>query len=365
MRVLNGAGDELARADGTSDEASITWAPPAGGVPDGTYRWALRATDGWDNGPLESDGPIVVDTTRPAVAIAAPAEVVPQFSPNGDGSGDTVGFAVDASEPGSVIATVRDGADRVVDSASTTIGTAGGTVTWDGRTKDGTYVADGTYTLGFVAKDRAGNHSDAEPRSVAVYAALGSTASSRSVFFPQDGDNLGKSTVFSFRLRSAATVSWTVVNAAGSVVRTIKTGEALAAGSHAFTWDGRGDAGSFVPRGTYRTIVTATDGTYAATQKATVVADAFKIAVSDSTPARRQRLTVTATSAEALDTAPRLRVYQPGIAAWSVTMRKVSSGVYRATVTLRSSRTGTLKLRVSALDGGGRAQASYRYLALH
>jgi len=365
MRVLNGAGDQLARAEGISDEASITWAPPKGSIPDGTYHWALRATDGWDNGPLEADGPIVVDTTRPAVTLGAAADVVPQFSPNGDGSGDTVGFAVGASEPGSVIAAVRDRTDRVVDYASTSVGTAGGTVTWDGRTKDGAYVADGTYTLGFVARDRAGNQSEAQPRSVAVYAALGSTASSRSVFLPQDGGSLGETTVFSFRLRASATVSWTVVNTAGAVVRTIKIGEALTAGSHSFTWDGRDDAGVLVPRGTYRTVVTATDGTFAATQKATVVADAFKIDVSDTTPGRRQRLTVTATSAEALDTAPRLRVGQPGISAWSVTMRKVATGVYRITVTLKSSRTGTLELRVSALDDGGRAQESYRYLPLH
>ncbi len=232
-------------------------------------------------------------------------------------------------------------------------------------TKDGAYVADGPYTLDFVAKDRAGNRSEAQPRSVAVYAALASTASSRPVFFPQDGDNLSSTTAFSFRLRSAATVSWTVQNAAGTVVRTIKAGEALAAGAYAFTWNGRNDAGAMVPRGTYRTVVTATDGTYSATQKATVVADAFRIVVSDSTPGRRQRITVTATSAETLDRTPRLRVYQPGIAAWSVTMRKIDTRVYRITVTLKSSKTGTLKLRVSALDDGGRAQASYRYLPLH
>ncbi len=365
MRVVNGSGDELARAEGTSDEASITWAPPKGSIPDGTYRWVLRATDGWGNGPLEADGPVVVDTARPAVTINEAADVIRQFSPNGDGSGDSVGYAVLASEPGSVTAAVRNAADEVVDYASTTVGAAGGTVTWDGRDKDGAYVADGLHTLAFVARDRAGNRSEAQLRSVVVYAALGSTASSRPVFYPQDGDNLGKTTVFSFRLRSAATVSWTVVNAAGVVVRTIRTGEALAAGRHAYTWNGRNDAGAMVPRGTYRTVVTATDGTYAATQRATVVADAFRIAVSDTTPRRGQRVTVTATSAEALDRAPRLRIYQPGIKAWSVTMRKIGTRVYRITVTLRSSHTGTLKLRVSALDDGGRAQASYRYLPLH
>ena len=306
-----------------------------------------------------------MDTARPAVTIKDAADVVRQFSPNGDGSGDTVGFAVGASEPGSVIAAVRNAADQVVDQASTTVGTAGGTVTWDGRNKDGAYVADGPYTLAFVARDRAGNRSEAQLRSVVVYAALGSTASSRPVFYPQDGDNLARTTSFSFRLRSAATVSWTVENAAGVVVRRISTGEAMAAGPHVFSWNGRNDAGVMVARGTYRTVVTATDGTYAATQKATAVADAFRIAVSDSTPRRGQRVTVTATSAEKLDRAPRLRVYQPGIAAWSVTMRKIGTRVYRITVTLRSSRTGTLKLRVSAPDDGGRSQASYRSLPLH
>ncbi len=306
-----------------------------------------------------------MDTMRPDVVVAVPPATVPQFSPNGDGSGDTVGFAVRSSEPGSVIAAVRSAADQVVDYASTSVGTSGGTVTWDGRNKDGAYVADGPYRLDFVAKDRAGNRSEPQPRSVAVYAALASTASSRPVFLPQDGDNSSSTTALSFRLRSAATVSWTVQDAAGIVVRTIKTGESLAAGAYGFTWNGRSDAGAVVPRGTYRSVVTATDGTYSATQKATVVADAFRIVVSDSTPGRRQQITVTATGADTLDRTPRLRVYQPGIAAWSVTMRKIDTRVYRTTVILRSSKTGTLELRVSALDDGGRAQASSRYLPLH
>jgi flagellar hook assembly protein FlgD len=365
MRVVTGGGDEMARAEGTSDEASITWAPPAGSLPDATYHWVLRATDGWGNGPLEADGPVVVDTTRPDVSVTDAAGAIPQFSPNGDGSGDSVGFAVSASEPGSVIATVRDAANQAVDQVTTSVGSGSGTISWDGRNKDGGYVADGTYTLGFVARDRAGNRSEAQLRPAAVFAALGSVASSRPVFYPQDRDNLGRTTAFSFRLRSAVTVSWTVQNAAGAVVRTLKTAEALAAGTYAFTWNGLDDAGAMVPRGTYRTVVSATDGSYAATQKATVVADAFRIVASDTTPARRGRITITATSAEALDRTPRLRIYQPGIAPWSVTMRKIGTGVYRITVTLKSSRTGTLKLRVSAPDDGGRAQASYQSLPLH
>jgi flagellar hook assembly protein FlgD len=365
MRVVDGDGDTLGRSEGSSDTASIRWAPAAGSVRDGTYRWVLEATDGWANGPLRDDGNLTVDTVAPEVAVGGDADAVPQFSPNGDGAGDTVAFNVASSEPGSVTATIRDAGGETADHVALSVGTSAGTLAWDGRDGDGAYVPDGRYTLAFAARDRAGNHGPAVTRTVAVYAALAGTDASRDVFFPQDGDALASTTTFSFRLRSAATVSWSVVDASGAVVRTIKDAAALGAGTHAFAWNGRTDAGAMVPRGTYRTRVSATDGTFTATQAATVTADAFRITVSDTTPARGRKLTVTAASAETLDAAPRLRVWQPGISGWTVTIKKVDTRLYRITVTLRSSGTGTLKLRVTADDDGGRTQASYRYLPLH
>ena len=365
MRIVDGDGATLARSTGSSDAASIAWTPAAGSVRDGTYRWVLEATDAWANGPFRTDGGIRADTAAPETSVAGDAEAVRQFSPNGDGSGDTIAFTAGSSEPGSVTATVRDAAGETVDHVAVSVGSADAAVAWDGRDGDGGYVPDGEYTLAFVARDRAGNRGDAITRRVAVYAALAATDASRDAFFPQDGDGLASTTTFSFRLRSAATVSWTVVDARGTVVRTIRDAEALGAGGHAFAWNGRTDSGALVPRGAYRAIVTAGDGTYTTTQSVAVTADAFRITVSDSTPARGQRLTVTALSAEALDGAPRLRVYQPGRAAWSVTMRKVDTRLYRATITLRSGATGTLRLRVAADDSGGRAQSSNRYLPLH
>jgi hypothetical protein len=185
------------------------------------------------------------------------------------------------------------------------------------------------------------------------------------VFFPQDGDAMSESTDLKFTLRSPATVAWTVRTTAGDVVRTIAADEARDPGIHVFTWDGRDDAGVMVPRGSYRSVVSATDGTLGATQALPVVADGFRIDVSDTTPARGQRLTVTATSAEVLDAAPTLRIYQPGRAAWTVGMTKIDTRLYRVTVTLKSGGTGTMRLRVAANDDGGRWQASYRSLALH
>jgi flagellar hook assembly protein FlgD len=364
LRVTDEAGEELDRASGHGETAVLAWAPGAGSVADGRYHWRLEATDGWGNGPLTDTGPLRVDTTAPSVTVDEPADAAPQFSPNGDGSGDRVSFTVRADEPGTATATVRDASDGVVARVSSTLGSGAATVAWDGRDEDGAFVPDGEYTLRFTARDAAGNRSEAEARTVVAFGALGHTGASAAAFFPQDGDGLGTRVTFGFRLRSAATVDWTVEDAAGSVVRTLGVEQPLEPGDHAVAWDGRDDAGAMVPRGTYRTVVSATDGTWTATQRATVTADAFRITVSDSTPRRGQTIRVTAVSAEALDEVPRLRVFQPGRRAWAVTMRKVATRTYRVSVTLRSSDAGTLRLRVLADDGHGRRQASTLALPL-
>jgi flagellar hook assembly protein FlgD len=365
LRIRDADGDVLDRADGESGTASIAWTPEPGSVAEGTYRWTLEATDGWGNGPLEDDGTVEVDLTAPDLAVDGDPDAIPLFTPNGDGSGDTVRFAVATGEPGTATATIRDAADEVVRRVTGSLGSGGMTLTWDGRDDDGTEVPDGEYRVNLTARDRAGNRSEAVVRHVAAYGALSRSAASASAFFPQDGDGIGNRVTLSFRLHDPAHVTWTVQDADGDVVRTLRTEAPLDPGTHSATWDGRTDDGAMVPRGTYRSVVTATDGTYAATQRVSVTADAFRISASDATPRRGQKLTVTAVSAEALDGAPRLKVYQPGRSAWAVTMKKVESRVYRVTIELRSGSTGTLRLRVSADDDRGGTQSSSLSLPIH
>ena len=366
LTVRDGGGDTLATANGTGETASLTWAPASGSVADGTYAWQLTADDAWGNGPSQESGPITVDTRAPTVAVAdADAEAVPLFTPNGDGSRDTIGFAVSSDEPGTVTGTATDAAGATTGTFGITVGTSGKTLTWDGRTSGGSYAKDGSHSIGIVARDRAGNASAAQSRTVDLYGSLGFVAASRTLFFPQDGDGLTRDTSLSFKLKSPATVSWVVTTSAGTPVRTIKTDEALAAGTHAFTWNGRNDAGAYVPRGVYYSSVTATNGTQSATQRVALRADAFAVTISDTTPARGQTVTIRAASAEGLDTTPRVRVYQPGIGAWSVTMRKVDTRVYKVSLKLRSSRTGTVTFKVYANDSNGVSQASSIKLALH
>ena len=263
---------------------------------------------------LAAHGQVDVDTAAPDVTVGGDPATVPLFTPNGDGSRDTVAFTAGSSEPGSVVATVRDADSDKVDSFSARsaarrlpgLGRQGWIRLRRGR----------PFEIAFAARDRAGNTGAAQVRSVDAYGALGYVSALWAAFF-DDGDANGRTVTLGFRLDDPATVSWTIVNAAGDVVRTLKADEALAAGL--LTGMGRSRRwGSLRAARHYRSLVHATDGTLAASQAVSVVADAFKVSTSDASPGRKQRITVTATSAEALDARPRLAVYQPGIAVWRV-----------------------------------------------
>jgi flagellar hook assembly protein FlgD len=364
LTMTNDSDQTLATSSGTGDYATITWAPAANSLPAGTYHWNVTATDAYGNGPLHASGDVAIEFTPPTIAVTGDA--TPRvFTPNGDGVGDTVAFTLTSSEDGTARAVVRDSSGATVATLSAPLSNLSAVLTWDGTASNGSDVPDGTYTLRFAGRDLAGNSSATQERTVVVDRTLGFVTSSKAVFYPQDGDALAPTVTFGFTLASPATVDWTVVDAAGTVVRTIKTAEALDAGVYSFSWDGKDDNGAYVPRGTYRSTVVSTDDLATITQRSAVVADAFRIISSDTTPARGQKITVTAYSAEGLDAAPKLAVIQPGISGWSATMTKISSGVYRVTITLKSSSTGTLRLKVYAPDSNGVVQGSNLYLPLH
>ena len=55
----------------------------------------------------------------------------------------------------------------------------------------------------------------------------------------------------SFTLSADAAVSAEVMNIAGHRVRTVTSGEMMAAGTNSVIWDGRGQSGPMVPSGPY------------------------------------------------------------------------------------------------------------------
>ena len=73
-----------------------------------------------------------------------------------------------------------------------------------------------------------------------------------------------------------------------------------------------------LPPGRYLSYVTASDGSVVVAQSVAFEADAFVVKPSDATPGRGQTITVNVTSAEPLSASPRLSVYEPGLAGWSV-----------------------------------------------
>ena len=262
MEVENGGGGTLASQSGTGDMASMTWAPAAGSVDDGAYRWTVEATDGWGNGPLEAHGDVDVDTHAPDVSVVRRCVGDPDVHAQRRrlARHRRVHRRLRASRARSSRPSATRTATRST-AFSAAVGGSNASLAWDGKVGSG-FVADGRYEIAFAARDRAGNTGDAVTiRTVDAYGALGFVATSKSTFFPQDGDANGRArSRSSFRLDDPATVSWTIVDADGDVVRTLKTDEALAAGSYSRSWDGRNDAGHIVPRGTYRSVVHASDG---------------------------------------------------------------------------------------------------------
>jgi hypothetical protein len=154
-------------------------------------------------------------------------------------------------------------------------------------------------------------------------------------------------------------VTWTINATDGTVVYTRRLDVDRPTGTDTFTWNGRGDDGEYVAPGVYRSPVLATNGTVVSVQQATIVADAFWITPSDTTPSRGQSITVTAVSAEPLSSTPNLGVYDTGAASWVVPMTSIGSNTWKATVTMPTGvAPGTVRFKVQASDSGANVQFS-------
>ena len=350
---------------GTGGTVAATWSGLSGGtkVPDGTYKWTLETRDDWGNTGAVKSGTVTVDTVAPALTPLSVPATTQLLTPNGDGKTDSLAVSAGLSEPGTVTLAVKNAAWTTVRSISAATTGAPVVTTWDGKATNGTVVPDGAYQLRYAPVDRAGNVGTVVGRSVQVISYLSHVRSSLARFYPQDGDRFAPSTVLSFRISRPATVTWRITKMDGTVVRSIRSAAALPAGPQSFTWNGLDQAGKPVAPGMYVSVVAANDGKLPTTQKTWVEADAFSIRTTDTTPARGQRVDITAHSSEPISGSVYLHVSQPGIATWAVRMTPITGG-YKAPITFRTSSAGQAILRVSALDADGRWQRSYLKLPL-
>jgi hypothetical protein len=189
--------------------------------------------------------------------------------------------------------------------------------------------------------------------------------STKTLFYPQDLDKLASNTGLSFVLSRPATVTWTIRNASGTIVDTLIAGEARVAGTYSKTFSGRRLNGTMLPVGTYTSYVSARDGEFTAAQAVKFQMNAFGITSSTSTPRRGRSVTITAQPAESMSGTVSLSMFQPGLSTWSVKMTKLSSGRYRASVTLKSGgSSGIVSFRVMGTDSAGKLNKAYLKLPL-
>jgi spore germination protein YaaH/flagellar hook assembly protein FlgD len=349
VRTVSGAGRSLRYVwDGRDDHGAI--------VPDGVYAATLAACDVAGNCATRTY-PIRVDTTPPTVADnAAPG----LFSPNGDGSADTVRLTWTSSEAVTGTIAVWHGS-TLVRRWTLAKGTAGA-VTWNGRNAAGSAVADGQYAVKLDVRDAAGNRALAVTH-VAVDRTAGFLRWSGN-FYPQDGDNLAASSTVSWRLTRTATTTLAIYDAAGTLVRTIWTGRVQAAGTRSWTWNGRLASGAYAPDGRYvaRLTVTSPHGTQ--TLQRSVWATAFPATLSPAVVRAGQVLTVRFVSAEPLRSTPKVTLRQPGIAPVTVAATRLANGSYVARLIVSAGAPGTATIRILATDALGRSDTSVYVLAV-
>lgn len=355
--IADAGGNPVWATGGAGEQLDVTWDGTAGGgrVADGTYTATATAADWWGNAPATVTVRLEVDTVAPVLDnVRAQAAGAATFTPNGDGTTDSVRMAFGSTEAGTVQATVRAGDGTAVATFGDAMAAGPGAATWDGRTAGGAFAPDGWYTVTLQPADRAGNRGAPIDVSVVAYGALGFVRTSAVAIYPRDGDRFAQTATLSYRLTAPATVTWQLLDASGGVVATRQDAEAVAAGSYTWTWDGRLASGAWAPAGVYTSRVVATDGVFGATQAAKVAVNAFRVSLSDSTPARGQLITVTVVTTEPLRAAPRLTITQPGRAPMSVSTARLSASTYRALVRLSSAGgTGALAIKVTGRDTGG------------
>ena len=204
-------------------------------------------------------------------AVASPAA----FSPNGDGYDETTTLSLTTAAVSDQLLTVRDAAGAVVTTLLDESGVPAGTrgVTWDGTTQAGSPAPDGTYTLRVTVNDPASGATSTKDVAVLVDRVLTRLTRTPAVISP-NGDKRSDSLSIGYTLLGSATVAVRVENQSGTTVRTLQAGSSQTAGTYTgIVWNGRNDAGSVVPQGTYTIRALATNGVGTISMTATAQVD--------------------------------------------------------------------------------------------
>jgi len=191
--------------------------------------------------------------TTNAFALAATPLSPKRFSPNGDKVDDvtlsTLTIPAGPAEPTYI--TVYDSTGKTVYTTATFGSYAPGnhTVSWSGKSNNGSTITNGVYTVVFETTKGAGQWSSVLQRvtvDLTKPTLTGTTGSGRT-FYPVH-DNFADTFVPTTKLSETSTLSLVITTSSGSPVRTIS---ATRSGATNISWTGYNSAGHLVPAGTY------------------------------------------------------------------------------------------------------------------
>ncbi len=325
---------------------------------DGRYRLTLAVLDPAGNFAARS-WDVVVDGTAPTAALAATPAT---FSPDGDGAADASVLRWINAEPALTTVRITHGT-RLVRADTLTGPRTSGSIRWNGRTKSGVRLPDGTYLVRVTVQDSAGNRRTTTA-TVRIDRTAGWLRWAPAAFYPQDLDALAKTSRATFRLSRAATTTLQVVAADGTVVRTPWTGRRRAAGTVAWAWDGRAAGGSMVAPGTYTLVLTASSSLGSTTLRRPIVVDAFALTLSATKLKAGRTLTVRFSSVEGLKSRPVVTFDQTGRPPVRRFTRLVAPGRYIVSFLVAPGGSGPATVRISATDSAGHRNATVRLVSV-
>ncbi|MFQ3620540.1 MAG: FlgD immunoglobulin-like domain containing protein [Spirochaetales bacterium] len=221
-------------------------------LPDGTYRFRMEAKD--DNGNLAQSPwyTIHLDSTPPQITLQIPRGADLEFSPNDDGSKDTLRIVQSGSVEELWEAEFLDETGKVVRSFSWK-NNAPPTFEWDGKNNEGNLVPDGIYSYRIRSTDRAGNSTIAGFDNIFINTeATPISLNINTGTFSPNGDGRKDTILFTPLIPITAGIeSWevSVLDAEG---RTVRRFSGVRNAPLPIEFDGRMEAGTVLPEGNYQ-----------------------------------------------------------------------------------------------------------------
>ena len=330
-----------------------------------TDEW-LAGSGGGGGGGGDQTPPVVSDLSAGQSADTQPAggDGLPVFTPNGDGSSDTLSIRHTLSERAYLEVSISRHGGKLVRQLADWSARGDGSSTWDGRNGSGKVVPDGRYDIRVVPTDRAGNVGAAVSTSVRVLTAMRAASSSPALFYPSDGDALARLSRQSLTLTQPASLGWRILDGHGEVVRVGIADRAFPAGPVSWSWDGLDDAGVAAPEGVYTSLVTATTDAGSYSNRLTLRLMPFTLRGRLSVSAG-QTVSLTLSAAEPMTGWPHIDIHQPGMAAYRLFDIRYSATRFTASWKVRPGRAGAISISVSGTDTGGGVQSQRFRARLH